>query len=112
MAANFDGFLFWAYNNWVKDPLIDSRFRTWPAGDTYLIYPDARSSIRFEMLRAGIEDAEKIRILREQFTAANKHDKLKKLNETLAFFNQVTAPIVDLEGKLLAAQSLLNDLSN
>ena len=112
MAANFDGFLFWAYNNWVKDPLVDSRFRTWPAGDTYVIYPDARSSIRFEMLRDGIEDAEKIQILKEQFTAANKQDNLKKINETLALFNTIKSPVDNLEEKLQAAQNLLNHLSN
>ena len=39
-AAGFDGFLRWAYNSWVKEPLLDSRFRTWPAGDTYIVYPD------------------------------------------------------------------------
>ena len=65
-AANgFDGFLRWAYNSWVKDPLMDTRFRTWPAGDTYLVYPGPRSSIRFERLREGIQDHEKIRILME-----------------------------------------------
>jgi hypothetical protein len=65
-AANgFDGFLRWAYNSWVKDPLMDTRFRTWPAGDTYLVYPGPRSSIRFERLREGIQDYEKIRILME-----------------------------------------------
>lgn len=47
------------------DPLTDSRFRAWLAGDTYLVYPDARSSIRFERLREGIQDAEKIRILKD-----------------------------------------------
>jgi hypothetical protein len=36
LAAGFDGALRWAFNSWVKDPLHDSRFRTWPAGDTIL----------------------------------------------------------------------------
>ena len=54
MAAGFDGFLRWAYNSWVKEPLLDSRFRTWPAGDTYIVYPDARSSIRFERDRKSV----------------------------------------------------------
>src|SRR5699024_418494 len=48
LASGFDGFLRWSYNSWVKDPLKDSRFRTWPAGDTYIIYPEGRSSIRYE----------------------------------------------------------------
>ncbi len=38
-AAGLDGFLHWAYNSWVENPVIDSRFRTWPAGDTYITYP-------------------------------------------------------------------------
>jgi len=33
-AKKHDGFLRWAYNSWVEDPVYDSRFRTWPAGDT------------------------------------------------------------------------------
>lgn len=39
VANDYDGFLRWAYNSWTEDPLRDSRFRTWPAGDTYLVYP-------------------------------------------------------------------------
>jgi hypothetical protein len=69
-AAGFDGFLRWSYCSWVKDPLRDSRFRRWPAGDTYIVYPEARSSIRFERLVEGIQDAEKIRILREELEKA------------------------------------------
>ena len=44
---------------------MDSRFVTWPSGDAYLVYPFAQSSIRFERIREGIQDFEKIRILRE-----------------------------------------------
>ncbi|MDH5598254.1 MAG: DUF4091 domain-containing protein [Cyclobacteriaceae bacterium] len=62
-AKGYDGYLRWAYNSWVQNPLHDSRFRTWPGGDTYVVYPGARSSIRFERLREGIQDFEKIQIL-------------------------------------------------
>jgi len=65
-AAGFDGFLRWAYNSWPEDPTIDSRYTKWPSGDTYLVYPGALSSVRFERLREGIQDYEKIRILREE----------------------------------------------
>ena len=67
-AANkgYTGYLRWAYNSWVKDPFLDSRFRSWPAGDTYLVYPEARTSIRFERIREGIQDYEKIALLREK----------------------------------------------
>ena len=90
MAVGFDGFLRWAYNSWVSEPLLDSRFRTWPAGDTYIVYPDARSSIRFERLREGIQDYEKIRILREEFekdSSSQSKKNLVSLNETVALFN-------------------------
>ena len=36
-ACGYDGFLRWAYNSWVGEPLTDSRFRTFPAEDTYII---------------------------------------------------------------------------
>lgn len=81
-SKGFDGYLRWAYNSWVEEPLLDSRFRTWPAGDTYMVYPGARSSIRFERIREGIQDYEKIRILKEKLSA----DKLTELNNVLATF--------------------------
>ena len=47
---HLDGYLRWAYNSWPLEPLLDSRFRSWAGGDTYLVYPGARSCIRFERL--------------------------------------------------------------
>jgi len=63
-SAGYSGYLRWAYNSWVKDPCVDARFRTWRAGDCYLVYPDG-PSIRSERLIEGIQDFEKIRIIRE-----------------------------------------------
>jgi len=108
MAAGFDGFLRWAYNSWVKEPLIDSRFRTWPAGDTYVVYPYGRSSIRFERLREGIQDAEKIRILRENLQ--NEPGKLKQLEEILRRFNIIERP-EDLNNLMRDGKELLENLS-
>ncbi|MCE4565988.1 DUF4091 domain-containing protein [Maribellus sp. CM-23] len=113
MATGFDGFLRWAYNSWVKDPLTDSRFRTWPAGDTYIVYPDARSSIRFERLREGIQDAEKIRLLREEFqknTSAEAQEKLKQLNELVARFNFTQKP-ADFNELMQEGKQTLENLS-
>ena len=86
IAGNYDGYLRWAVNSWVADPLRDSRFRTWAAGDTYSIYPGPRSSIRFERLVEGIQDCEKIRILREELAAKGATSKLEKLNKAVAKF--------------------------
>lgn len=63
-AAGYNGFLRWAYEAWPEDPVRDARFGSWPAGDCFLVYPGANSCIRFEKLREGIADYEKIRILR------------------------------------------------
>ena len=64
IAHDYDGMLRWAYNSWAADPQYDSRFAKWISGDTYLVYPFNRSSVRFEKLIDGIEVAEKIRQLR------------------------------------------------
>ena len=85
VAGDYDGYLRWAYNSWTKEPLLDSRFRTWAAGDCYLVYP-GRSSIRMERLVEGMQNAEKIRILREEYTSKGMTNKLKKLNEAVAKF--------------------------
>lgn len=63
-AAGYNGFLRWAYDAWPEDPVRDARFGSWPAGDCFLVYPGAASCIRFEKLREGIADFEKIRILK------------------------------------------------
>jgi len=113
IAAGFDGFLRWAFNSWVKEPLLDSRFRTWPAGDTYIVYPNARSSIRFERLVEGIQDAEKIRILREELqndTSGEAKKKLVLLNETVTSFNITTKPD-DLEELMARGKQVLTELS-
>jgi len=64
-AYGYDGFLRWAYDAWPADPLRDARHVVWPAGDCFLVYPGGASSIRYEKLREGIVDFEKIRLLRE-----------------------------------------------
>ena len=109
-AAGFDGFLRWAFNSWVENPVVDSRFRTWPAGDTYIVYPGARSSIRFERLREGIQDAEKIRILRDQLALASPV-KLNKLNEAVAKFNIPAIPSEPCNEMLHQGKRVLEELS-
>ena len=64
LAWDYDGMLRWAYNSWPADPEKDSRYGNWSSGDTYLVYPYNRSTMRFERLIDGIEVAEKVRALR------------------------------------------------
>lgn len=86
--AHLDGYLRWAYNSWVIEPLLDSRFITWAAGDTYLIYPGARTSIRFERMTEGIQAWEKIRILREEYQAKGNKGALARIEKALEVFDE------------------------
>ena len=64
-AAGLDGLLRWCWTNWPEDPFKSADFGHTTPGDQFMIYPGPRSSVRWEMLRDGIEEAEKIRLLRE-----------------------------------------------
>lgn len=108
-AEGFTGYLRWAYNSWVADPLQDSRFRTWPAGDTYQIYPGPRSSIRFEKLIEGIQDFEKIRIIRREFTEKGKTSELEKLDAVLAGFKISRFETETAEDMISKAKKMLGE---
>ena len=85
-AENYDGYLRWAYNSWTLDPLTDTRFRTWPAGDCFVVYPGGRGSVRFSKLTEGIQDFEKVRILRARWQKEGNEAKLAQLTEVLKPF--------------------------
>lgn len=107
-AGNYDGYLRWAYNSWTSEPFLDSRFRTWAAGDCYLVYPYGYSSIRMERLLEGIQDNEKIRILRKEFTDKKSAVKLKKLNETVSMFSAENIWKRDATKDVNNARAILN----
>ncbi|WP_455658817.1 glycoside hydrolase domain-containing protein [Phocaeicola faecalis] len=86
VAGGYDGYSRWSINAWTADPLRDSRFRLFAAGDTYSIYPGPRSSIRFERLMEGLQNCEKINMLKKEFTSKNETKKLEKLNKALTKF--------------------------
>ena len=111
MASGFDGLLRWAFNSWVENPIQDSRFRTWPAGDTYIVYPGGRSSIRYERMLQGIQDYEKTVILKSQLKA-NGH------NQAIAMLEKVILKLKNTDRRqnwnieLNEAKQLLNELSS
>lgn len=94
-AMGFDGFLRWAYNSWPEDPLLDSRFIRWPSGDTYFVYPDAQSSIRFERLREGIQDYEKISILRKELAENPSKEAVAARNRLNNLMNSINTKTLD-----------------
>ncbi len=105
---HLDGYLRWAYNSWPLEPLLDSRFRSWAGGDTYLVYPGARSCIRFERLIEGIQAHEKINILRQEFEKKGNKAGLKKIEKMLAPFNLGSMPEIPAAVTVNRANQILN----
>ena len=113
-AKGYDGFLRWAYDSWTADPLHDTRHVNWPAGDCWLVYPGPRSSIRFERLREGIVDHEKIRILRELLELredATAKQSLARLDAMLDRFTYAAAQQQPAAEVVRSAQELLTELT-
>lgn len=86
LANNFDGLLHWSFIDWTDDPLRDSRFKLFPPGDTYVVYPGGRSSVRYERLIEGIQATEKVRVLRAEYDAMGNSTARKALDEAVALF--------------------------
>lgn len=106
---NVDGYLRWALNSWVKDPLLDSRFRAFGGGDCYILYPGGRTSTRFERLIDGIQAYEKIRILRnETDKRGRKKNYGKQIEKILEPFNEFNLLEVPAEKVVNKAKAALN----
>lgn len=107
-AEGYDGYLRWAYNSWTLDPLTDTRFRTWPAGDCFVVYPGGRGSVRFSKLVEGIQDFEKVRILRSRWQETGNEAKLGQLTGILKSFTSETVLAEGPTKALAAAKSFLD----
>lgn len=112
VAGGYDGFLRWATMSWPANPLQDSRFRTWAAGDTYCIYPGPMSSLRLENLIQGLQDCEKIRILRQELQTKGKMKQLARLEGALETFTPegLATSGLSTEAAVGAMHDLLNEL--
>lgn len=105
---NLDGYLRWALNSWVKNPLQDSRFTAWAAGDTYMIYPDGRSSIRFERLIEGVQAYEKIRILKAEFEQKGNKSAIKQIDKLLKTFDEFSLEEIPAATVVNKAKNAIN----
>ncbi|MGC9316801.1 MAG: glycoside hydrolase domain-containing protein [Armatimonadota bacterium] len=113
-AQGYSGFLRWAYDSWVEDPLYDTSYVTWPAGDCFLVYPGDRSSIRFEQLRDGIEAYEKVRLLRDRLTQQTDEAAERDLRTLDAVLESFTYERVTQEpavGAVREARAVVRELS-
>lgn len=106
--AGLDGYLRWAFNSWVIEPLLDSRFYTWAGGDTYFIYPGSRTSMRFERLIAGIQAFEKVHILQEEFIRTNNRSALKKIQKALNTFDELNLNQIPAAEVINNANTVIN----
>lgn len=87
LKYNTNGYLRWAFNNWTDNPFKKPVF-IHAQGDDYQIYPGEEkpvSSIRWELLKEGIEDYELFRIVKEE---GNIPDELLQEAVEIATRNQ------------------------
>ncbi|MDR3344870.1 MAG: DUF4091 domain-containing protein [Oscillospiraceae bacterium] len=137
LAQGMDGFLRWALDAWVGDPLTDISYKFWESGDPFFIYPAAhaadsplslrdsppaeraaprsgvgsppRESPRFAMLSQGVRDVRKARYLLE-YGSAETRDKLKELLENMRRPNGKINAYGAKEGTEESAKQVLADL--
>ena len=111
VAHDYDGMLRWAYNSWPARPEYDSRFRYWASGDTYIVYPEARSSVRFERLIDGVELFEKVHTLRAKY--ADKPEVLVPLEAELAKMRALNLNDASYEWRSFLAEfnALVNEIA-
>jgi len=105
---NMDGYVRWAYNSWTKNPLTDTRFTAWPAGDTYQVYPGPLTSVRFEKLVEGAQDFEKIKLLKAFYTKTKNTAMLNELNKALEKFEIKSLSTITADEVLQSVKPLLN----
>lgn len=107
-AKGLNGYLRWAYDYWTKTDPLDARDGSNTAGDFSLIYRTDNSlsavpvsSIRFELLREGIQDYEKMRILSssllnpavQKFTLTSGVDAEKIVTEAQGLLKKISAEL-------------------
>ncbi len=113
-AQGIDGIHIEEFNNWNVHALTEARQKKRSSGSNYLVYPGARSSIRFERLIEGIQDFEKIMLIREQEQAIDTEESrqnLDLLDEVLSDFVIDRIPRESASQMIFDGQRLIYQLS-
>ncbi|SET88719.1 Uncharacterised Sugar-binding Domain, partial [Thomasclavelia cocleata] len=121
LAQNTDGFMRWAWDNWVYDMEGDVSYRYWEPGDGWFIYPVEKdvvdeeynasfySTPRYEMMKKGIRDINKAKYLMEQSDELKA--KIDELVGTLSKPKQTTSYGSAVAANSTVRQSTLNDVN-
>ncbi|HUU28311.1 MAG TPA: glycoside hydrolase domain-containing protein [archaeon] len=81
----FDGYSRWAVNAYPED-VWNQPLYNWHSGDNYFLYPGKNGpldSMRWELMRQGIQDYETLRIAWEMAGKAGREDLLEKLRQAV-----------------------------
>lgn len=103
--AGAEGFLRWAYDSWVEEPLVDSTHRMFEAGDCFLVYPGQkaseqplpRSSTRLEKLAEGVRAVNKLMLLLDG--RSDREEYLQTLRASTKNHYSSIAYYLDADGK-------------
>ena len=122
LQRRLDGYLRWAFDNWRSSDPLNSREGSFTAGDFSLVYRSSNDkgmtvvpSIRSELLRDGIEDFEKVQVLRNSLSSCNADELpgrwLSRLERTVETFS--SGPLMGgLAGDLInRAHTRLDEIS-
>ena len=80
MSQGATGYMRWAWDNWVIDPLTNVTYKYWEPGDGWFIYPTEKGQTsedyyyktpRYEMFKQGIRDVNKAKYLTQQSNTLN-----------------------------------------
>lgn len=117
-AEGHDGYLRWAYDYWVGEDPFDLQNELFTAGDFSIAYRSSNaesmhslSSVRLELLREGIQDYEKIRIIREKMENDNRQASLTELNSAIASFTVESGTSGSAESLVSKAQEAIKTIA-
>lgn len=118
---NYNGYLRWAFDYWNKDDPIEQRVGSHTSGDFSLCYRSSNnldmeicSSVRLELIREGIEDYEKIIVIKNNLknskSAEDQHSYKLLLNK-IEEFTASSGQSEEIETLVNSARELLNEIS-
>lgn len=116
---NYDGYLRWAFDNWQLSDPFDARDGAHTAGDFSMVYrasnnapSEILTSVRMEMLREGIQDFEKLKILKASLRNSSNsydHEVLNELNKIINNFSKTSGN--QAEQLIIEGQKAIEEIS-